>query len=244
MPKISRYKFLDHIIELKTRLIYCLCIYFIVTLICYFNAEKIYYFLVDPLTKIVGEAERKLIYTDLTEVFFTYVKLSFLTALVFCFPFFLFHFYKFLAPALYKNEKKVLLPYLILSPLLFLCGTFLVYYYVLPLVYKFFLSFETLGHKNLPLVLEAKVSEYLSLVISFIIAFGLAFQMPIVLNLLVRIGVIDVEFLSSKRRFAIIIIFCFAAVITPPDAISQIALAIPMVLLYELSILSCKWNRK
>jgi len=149
--------------------------------------------------------------------------------------------WKFIAPGLYKNEKKALLPYLLATPVLFLLGGLLVYYLVMPLAIKFFLSFESSGiNTNLPIQLEAKVNEYLSLIMKLIFAFGLSFQLPIILSLLARIGVVDSMFLKKRRKYVIVIIFAAAAILTPPDPITQIGLAIPLLILYELSIFSVK----
>ena len=153
--------------------------------------------------------------------------------------------YKFIAPGLYKNEKKALLPYLICTPILFLLGGLLVYYLVMPLAIKFFLSFETIGTNNrLPIQLEAKVNEYLSLIMRLIFAFGISFQLPILLNLLARIGLVNSIYLRTRRRYVIVIIFAMAAILTPPDPITQVGLAIPLLLLYELSHIYCEVHRE
>ena len=155
--------------------------------------------------------------------------------------------WKFVAPGLYSNEKKTLLPYLIATPILFLFGAFLVYYFIMPLAIKFFLGFETQGSsKMIPIVLEAKVNEYLSLIMRLIFAFGISFQLPVILSLLARIGVVDSNYLKLRRKYVIIIIFAVAAILTPPDPITQIGLALPLLLLYELSILTVKFieNKK
>ena len=149
--------------------------------------------------------------------------------------------YKFIAPGLYKNEKKALLPYLIFTPILFLLGGLLVYYLVMPLAIKFFLSFETMGsNSSLPIQLEAKVNEYLSLIMKLIFAFGISFQLPVILSLLARVGFIDSEYLKKRRKYVVVIIFAVAAILTPPDPVTQIGLAIPLLLLYEVSIWSVK----
>ena len=146
---------------------------------------------------------------------------------------------------MYKNEKQALLPYLISTPILFLLGGLLVYYLVMPLATKFFLSFETLGsNTTLPIQLEAKVNEYLSLIMRLIFAFGISFQLPILLNLLARIGVVNSNYLKTRRRYVIVIIFAIAAILTPPDPITQVGLAIPLLLLYELSIFTVKFTEK
>ena len=153
--------------------------------------------------------------------------------------------WKFIAPGLYNNEKKALLPYLISTPILFLLGGMLVYYLVMPLAIKFFLSFETSGGTtSLPIQLEAKVNEYLSLIMRLIFAFGLSFQLPVLLNLLAKVGAVNSRYLKSIRRYVVVIIFTFAAILTPPDPITQIGLAIPLLLLYELSIITVKFTEK
>jgi len=150
--------------------------------------------------------------------------------------------WKFIAPGLYKHEKVAILPYLILTPVLFFLGGMLVYYLIMPLAIKFFLSFESTGMStSLPIQLEAKVNEYLSLVMKLIFAFGISFQLPIVLSLLARIGVVDSQFLKERRKYVVVIIFAAAALLTPPDPITQIGLAIPLLILYELSIFSVKF---
>ncbi|MFT5703464.1 MAG: sec-independent protein translocase protein TatC [Rickettsiales bacterium] len=229
----------QHLSELRNRLIYCLVAILLIFLACYHFSQNIYDFLLQPLLEIIGDGEgKRMIYTSLTEGFTTYLKLSFVSALFFAFPFIAIQFYLFIAPALYKKEKKFILAILIASPLLFLAGTIMVYEMILPLAFKFFVSFQNLNPINsLPIELEAKIGEYLSLVMQMVFAFGIAFQLPILLICLVKFGILSVESLRKKRRYWIVIIFAIAAVITPPDAISQIALAIPMILLYEISIL-------
>jgi len=235
-----------HLAELRLRLMYSIAFFLVAFLGCYFFASDIYGFLVRPLAALYeGQEERKLIYTGLTEAFLTYVSMAFFAALFVSFPFIAAQAYLFLAPGLYKHEKKVLLPFLIVSPILFVMGAALVYYWIFPMAWSFFLSFEQPGEAGaLPIRLEARVSEYLSLVMQLMLAFGLAFQLPVVLNLLARIGIVNSRGLAAKRKYAIVIIFIIAAVITPPDVISQIGLALPMCLLYECSVLSCRWIEK
>ena len=169
----------------------------------------------------------------------TYIKVSFFAAFFATSPFILIQLWKFIAPGLYKHEKKAIMPYLVLTPILFLLGGMLVYYLIMPLAIKFFLSFESAGlNTNLPIQLEAKVNEYLSLVMKLIFAFGLSFQLPVILSLLARIGLIDSKFLKERRKYVVVIIFAVAAILTPPDPITQFGLGIPLLLLYELSILS------
>jgi len=235
--------FIEHLIELRSRLVRSIIYLFIFFIICYFFSENIYGFLVQPYADAVegDENNRRLIYTALHETFITYLKLAFFTAFFISSPIIITQIWKFIAPGLYKNEKKALLPYLIATPILFLLGGFLVYYLIMPLAIKFFLSFETATNINsLPIELEAKVNEYLSLIMRLIFAFGISFQLPVLLSLLARIGVVDSEYLKKRRKYVVVIIFAVAAILTPPDPITQIGLGIPLLILYELSILSVK----
>ncbi len=245
--KTAETSFVGHLAELRRRLIHSLIFIFVIFIFGYIFAENIYNFLVEPYAKAVKNdgIERRLIFTALHETFITYLKLAFFASIFLGSPIILIQMWKFVAPGLYKDEKKALLPYLIATPILFLLGGMLIYYLVMPLAIKFFLSFETTGQINtLPIQLEAKVNEYLSLIMRLIFAFGLSFQLPILLNLLARIGVIDSEYLKLRRKYFIVIIFTAAAILTPPDPITQIGLAIPLLILYELSIISVKITEK
>ena len=239
--------FTSHLIELRTRLLNTLIFIFFIFIISYFFAEHIYNFLVEPYAAAVrdDQSSRRLIFTALHETFITYIKVAFFASIFLGSPVLLIQIYKFIAPGLYKNEKKAILPYLISTPILFLLGALLVYYLVMPLAIKFFLSFETLGsNTTLPIQLEAKVNEYLSLIMRLIFAFGISFQLPILLNLLARIGVVNSDYLRKRRRYVIVIIFAIAAILTPPDPITQVGLAIPLLLLYELSIFTVRFTEK
>ena len=235
--------FVGHLTELRKRLINTLIFLFSFFIFCYFFSDYIYGFLVEPYADAVKDdlVDRRLIFTALQETFLTYLKVSFFAAFFFTSPFILIQIWKFIAPGLYEHEKSAIMPYLIITPILFLLGGMLVYYLIMPLAIKFFLSFESVGNvTNLPIQLEAKVNEYLSLVMKLIFAFGLSFQLPVVLSLLARIGLIDSIFLKERRKFVIVIIFAAAALLTPPDPITQIGLAVPILFLYELSIISVK----
>jgi len=241
--KIKQSSFVEHLTELRSRLVKSIIYLFIFFVICYFFAENIYSFLVAPYAEAVKDDEinRRMIFTALHETFVTYLKVAFFAAMFIASPIFLTQIWKFVAPGLYKNEKKALLPYLIATPTLFLLGGMLVYYLIMPLAIKFFLSFETSMQINsLPIQLEAKVNEYLSLIMRLIFAFGISFQLPVLLSLLARVGFIDSEYLKKRRKYVIVIIFAAAAILTPPDPITQIGLGIPLLILYELSILSVK----
>ena len=236
--------FVSHLTELRKRLINSFIFLFLFFIICYFFAEHLYGFLVDPFAKAVKDdgSQRRLIFTALQETFLTYLKVSFFAAFFITCPFILIQIWKFIAPGLYKHEKIAIIPYLILTPVLFFLGGMLVYYLIMPLAIKFFLSFESTGYTtNLPIQLEAKVNEYLSLIMKLIFAFGLSFQLPVILSLLARVGVVDSKFLKERRKYVVVIIFAAAAILTPPDPITQIGLAIPLLILYELSIFSVKF---
>ena len=235
--------FISHLVELRQRLINSFIFLFSFFVVCYFFSEEIYSFLVQPYADAVKDdnVNRRLIFTALQETFLTYLRVSFFAALFVSSPIILIQIWKFIAPGLYKNEKKAILPYLIATPILFLFGGMLVYYLIMPLAIKFFLSFEASSiNSALPIQLEAKVNEYLSLVMKLIFAFGLSFQLPVILSLLARVGFVDSVFLKERRKYVVVIIFVAAAILTPPDPITQIGLAIPLLILYELSIFSVK----
>ena len=239
--------FISHLSELRSRIIKTFVFLFLAFVICYYFAAEIYNFLVAPYTNVVIEKnlDRRLIYTALHEAFLTYLKVAFFASFFITSPIFLTQIWKFIAPGLYKNEKSALLPYLVATPILFLFGGFLVYYFVMPLAINFFIGFESEATNNtIPIQLEAKLNEYLSLIMRLIFAFGISFQLPVVLSLLARIGVINSNYLKTRRKYVIVIIFAAAAIITPPDPITQIGLALPLLILYELSILTVKLIEK
>jgi sec-independent protein translocase protein TatC len=233
---------IQHLVELKRRMIISLLAFLGATVLCYFFAADIYAFLVKPLAEALPNPEqRRLIYTGLTEAFVAYLKLAVFAGFFVAFPIIAAQLYLFLAPGLYKKERKALIPYLVAAPTLFLTGAAFVYYFIFPAAWRFFAGFETIPIEGgLPIQLETKVADYLTLVMHLIIAFGLSFQLPVILVLLVRSGMMSLETLRRGRRYAIVIIVTVAAFITPPDIFSQIALSVPLYLLYELSILLCK----
>ncbi len=236
---------MDHLKELRSRVLWSVGAFIIAFAVCYYFSQQIYAFLAQPLADILvqqGGGERRMIFTALYEAFFTYLKVAFFGAAFISFPIWATQLWLFIAPGLYRSEKRAIYPFLLASPVLFVMGAALAYYFIFPLAWQFFISFETPpGSGGIPIQLEAKVGEYLSLVMHMILAFGVAFQMPVLLTLLIKVGILNVETLRKGRRYAVVIMFVVAAIITPPDIISQIGLAIPLILLYEISIFAARW---
>lgn len=240
--ELTRQTLLNHLAELKRRVIISLAAFLLASVACYFAAADIYGFLVRPLAEAFPDpSHRRLIYTGLTEAFVTYLRLAVFAGFIASFPVIAAQIYLFMSPGLYKQEKHALIPYLVAAPTLFLSGASFAYYFIFPAAWKFFLGFETAATPGgLPIQLETRVSDYLNIVTQLILAFGVSFQLPVVLVLLVRSGFMPLENLKKGRRYAIVIIVTVAAFITPPDLFSQISLSIPLYVLYEASILICR----
>ncbi len=234
----TRAPLIEHLIELRARLIKALVAFLVMFVVCFFFAKNIYNLLVLPYQHAAGP-EAKLIYTAPQEFFFTQIKVAMFAAAFLACPVIFAQLYAFVAPGLYKNERDAFRPYLFATPVFFAAGALLVFFVVMPNLLHFFIGMQQANEPGKAQIeLLPRVSEYLGLVMTLIFAFGIVFQLPVVLTLLGRVGIIDTQFLKNNRRYAIVIVFVIAAVLTPPDVFSQLALAIPGILLYEASIIS------
>ena len=228
----------EHLAELRRRLLYALGGVLVLFIVSFYFAKDIFNFLVQPFVDLQGDEARRLIFTAMHEQFFTEVKLAFFTAIFLGFPLLAGQAWKFAAPGLYRNEKRAFIPFLVLTPLLFFSGGAFVYYIVMPVAWEFFAGFEQTAAEGIAAIeLEPKVNEYLSLVMRLMLAFGLCFELPILLLILLRAGLVTIAGLRRFRRYAIVCAFVAAAILTPPDPLSQLGLALPVILLYEFSIL-------
>jgi sec-independent protein translocase protein TatC len=246
-PGDKKMPLLDHLIELRQRLIWSALAFFVAFIVCYVFHKQIFTVLVAPMNTLPNPEGRRMIFTAPTEAFFTYVKVAAWGAVCVSFPIVAGQIWKFVAPGLYQNEKSAFLPFLIATPFMFALGSAFLYFLILPYGLQFFASFEIprdAGSGAVPIQFEAKMNEYLSFVMALILAFGISFELPVLLVLLCRVGIIHWKQLVEKRRYAIVGLVTFAAIVTPPDVFSQMALAIPMYGLYELSIVIARFLEK
>jgi sec-independent protein translocase protein TatC len=235
----KRMPLLLHLIELRQRLIYSIFAFVIAFIVGFYYSNSIFGFLTQPLADVwPDETGKRMIYTALQEKFFTDIKIGMFAAGFFSFPFLAAQIWMFVAPGLYRNERRAFLPFLVATPIMFLIGAACVYYFLMPVAWKFFAGFQQVatGPGELSIVMEPKVNEYLSLVMGLIFAFGLCFEMPVALTLMARVGLVTPEGMAEKRRYAIVMAFVAAAILTPPDPLSMMSLAIPIIILYEISI--------
>src|SRR3984957_3311622 len=236
---------LEHLVELRKRLMWSIVAFVIAFLVCYYLSNSIYFFLAEPLATVLREQwnpDPHLIYTQLYEAFFTRIKVAFFGGAFVAFPMIAVQLWLFVAPGLYRSEKRALLPFLAATPVLFLLGAALAYYFVFPFAWKFFASFQDpTGGGGVPIELLPRVSEYLDLVMKLIFAFGITFQLPVALTLLAKVGITSSAQLKKFRRYAYVGMFVIAAILAPPDVITQTGLALPLILLYEISIISARW---
>jgi sec-independent protein translocase protein TatC len=246
----------EHFLELRNRLLFSLLFFIASFVICYIFADEIYQILLQPLIDAIklhhnnqeniNINQHRLIYTSPAEAFTTYIRMALWSAIFISFPIFIAEIYLFIAPGLYKKEKSIIIKWLIISPLLFILGALIAYFIIAPLALEFFLAFEKSQSNNqiLQLQLETRISEYLKLILNLILGFGIAFQMPLILAALLKFNIISLDSLINKRRYFIVVIFIISAILTPPDIISQITMAMPLLLMFEAVIIVAKINNR
>ena len=240
--QLREFPLIEHLTELRSRIINSLLFFIFAFVFCYSFKDDIYNLITYPLITTLknNHSANSLIYTKITEAFTSTLSITFSSALFISIPYFGIQLWLFIIPALYKNEKRHFLPYLILTPILFLSGVIFSYFLVLPEAFKFLISFAGGETKAMPLILQAKITDYIDLTITLLNAFGICFLSPILLILLVKFKILTRQSLINNRKYAIIIIFTISAILTPPDVVSQILLAIPLMFMYEISIILTK----
>jgi sec-independent protein translocase protein TatC len=245
-PGDRKMPLIDHLIELRQRLIWSALAFFVAFIVCYVFHKQIFSILVAPMNSLPHPEGRRMIFTAPTEAFFTYVKLAAWGAVCISFPIVAGQLWRFVAPGLYQNEKSAFLPFLVATPFMFALGAAFLYFLILPYGLQFFASFEIPREAGgaVPIQFEAKMNEYLSFVMALILAFGISFELPVLLVLLCRVGILTPRQLAEKRRYAVVALVTFAAIVTPPDVFSQLALAIPMYVLYEAAIVIARFFEK
>ena len=234
MNEEDKIPFTSHLEELRTRLITCSIAIGVGFAVAYFFKEKLFQILTRPLMKVMQSGD-KLIFTGLPEAFFAYLKVALLTGIILAAPVLLYQFWLFVAPGLYKKERKLLIPIVFLSTLFFVGGAFFGYFIVFPFGFKFFLGFASETIRPMP-----SMKEYLTFATKLLLAFGVVFELPIVITFMARLGIVSVEFLKKNRKYALLIFFAGAAILTPPDVITQLMMAFPLMILYEISIIGAK----
>ncbi|MEN8237385.1 MAG: twin-arginine translocase subunit TatC [Pseudomonadota bacterium] len=243
---ITETPLIDHLIELRRRLLYATLGFLAAFCIAYYFAPEIFMLLTKPLVTSFESLEgRRLIYTGLTEAFMTYIKVALFAATFISLPIIIIQTWLFIAPGLFSHEKKAFIPFLFAVPILFSIGALFAYFVVIPAAWKFFIQFEvpaTVGH--LPIQLEARMHEYLALIMQLLLVFGISFQLPIILLLLAKLGVVQKQFLEKKRKYAFLFIMIASAFLTPPDVLSMLLLSLPLYLLYESSLQLLRFSQK
>ena len=238
-------KYIDHLKELRKRIL--LSFFILIISFCFFiyNASFVGEILTKPLFDLFDDSDKKrMIFTALPEVFVSNLKIALFASFLTTFPFLISQIVLFIYPALYKKEKKIIVPTFLLIPILFICGVCFAYFFLIPIIWNFFISFENFLQGSIPVVLESKYSEYMKLTMYLLFASGLSFEFPVLLFILSKLGVVSYETLRKKRKYFFIGIVIFSAILTPPDVISQIGIAIPLIIFYEFSLLLIKLTKK